>query len=199
MENKREIKPVLEYTNDAGMQEFREGDAVICFAKSKVYRGTIVAFCDYKENEDADSQCSVYLDTSKNSMSRSCEIINIADITYICGVPMGGLAGYPKTNEKLDRDNFINMIVALGYDREYAEIMYRHMEELIALYNIPLSSILASAIQEVNLCTEGMCQDELIKILYNFMDIMVERFQSVTDIVRESWKNEIASRDEKQY
>lgn len=196
---KRKIKPVLEYTNEAGTQFFGEGDAVICFTENKRYTGTIVAFSNYKENENADPQCSVYLDTSKNSMSRSCEIINIADITYMCGVPTGNMAGYPKTNENLDRDNFINMIVALGYDKENAEIMYRHMEELIALYNIPLSSILASAIQEVNLCTEGMCQDELIKILYNFMDIMVERFQSVTDIVRESWRNEIASRDEKQY
>lgn len=30
------------------------------------------------------------------------------------------------------------------------------------------------------------------------MKIMVEKFQSVTDIIRESWENKIAPQDEKQ-
>ena len=90
------------------------------------------------------------------------------------------------------------MIVTLGHDEEKAEIMYRHMKELIALYNIPLSSILSSAIQEIDLCTNGMCQNELIEIANKVMGIMIEGLQSVTAIIRESWENKIASQDEEQ-
>lgn len=192
MENKKRIEPVLEYTNEESTQFFGEGDAVICFTESKRYTGTIVAFSNYKENEDAEPQCSVYLDTSKNNMSRTCEIINISDITYMCNATMGNRVGYPQINEQQDKSNFISMIVALGYDREYAGNMYKNMKNIVNLYNLPLSVILTSAIQEVNLCTDDNFQKKPIEILYKFMDRMVKRFQTATDIVRESWKNKIA-------
>lgn len=198
MENKKRIKPFLEYTNEEGTQFFGEGDAVICFTESKRYMGTIVAFSNYKESEDAEPQCSVYLDTSKNNMSRSCEIINISDITYMCNAATGNMVGYPKTNEILDRDKFVEMIVGLGYDKEKAKIMYESIKDMMKLYNIPLSSILSSAIQEIGLCKDGMCQDELIEISDKVMKIMVEVCQSVTDIIKESWRNKIASQDGKQ-
>ena len=143
MEYKKVNTPILEFTNEAGTQVFKGGDAVICFTENKIYMGTIVAFSNYKENEDAEPQCSVYIDVSKNNI-RFCEIIKIADITYMCRVPRGDMAGYPRTNENLDRNNFIDMLMGLGYDREKAELMYNGMKEFIALYNIPLSSILAS-------------------------------------------------------
>ncbi|MDE7288421.1 MAG: hypothetical protein K2N71_02815, partial [Oscillospiraceae bacterium] len=79
-----------------------------------------------------DPQCSVYIDTSKNKI-RSCEIIKIADITYMCGVTRADLVGYPRTNENLDRSNFTDMIVGLGYDKEKAEFMYDGMKEFIAI------------------------------------------------------------------
>lgn len=198
MENKKRIKPFLEYTNEEGTQFFGEGDTVICFTESKRYTGTIVAFSNYKENEDAEPQCSVYLDTSKSNMSRSCEIINISDITYMCNAATGNMVGYPKTNEILDRDKFVEMIVGLGYDKEKAEIMYESIKEMMNLYNLPLSSVLSSAMQEIDLCTNGMSQDELIEIADKFMNIMVEVLQSVTNSIRESWENKIASQDGKQ-
>lgn len=198
MENKKRIKPFLEYTNEEGTQFFGEGDAVICFTESKRYMGTIVAFSNYKESEDAEPQCSVYLDTSKNNMSRSCEIINISDITYMCNAATGNMVGYPQINGQQDRSNFINMIVGLGHDKEKADIMYESIKDIMNLYNIPLSSVLSSAIQEIDLCTNEKFQDKQIEIFYKFMDIMVEKFQSVTDIIRESWENKIASQNEEQ-
>lgn len=198
MENKKRIKPVLEYTNEEGTHFFGEGDAVICFTESKRYAGTIVAFSNYKESEDVEPQCSIYLDTSKSNMSRSCEIINISDITYMCNATTGNMVGYPKTNEILDRDKFVEMIVGLGYDKEKAKIMYDFMKKMINLYNLPLSSVLSDAIQEVDLCTDGMCQDELIEIADKGMNIMVEVLQSITDSIRESWENKIASQNEEQ-
>lgn len=198
MDYKKGIKPVLEYTNEEGTHFFGEGDTVICFTESKRYTGTIVAFSNYKENEDAEPQCSVYLDTSKSNMSRSCESINISDITYMCNAATGNMVGYPKTNEILDRDKFVEMIVGLGYDKEKAEIMYESIKEMMNLYNLPLSSVLSSAMQEIDLCTNEKFQDKQIEIFYKFMDIMVEKFQSVTDIIRESWENKIASQNEEQ-
>lgn len=186
MENRKEIRPVLEYTNDAGPQEFKEGDIVICFAKRKIYKGTIVAFCNYKETENADPQCSVYLDTSNNNMSRSCEVINIADITFICEVPMGGLAGYPKTNENLDRDNFMNMIVGLGYDGEKADVMYKGIKGLISLYNIPLSIMLADVIQRADLNADGKSEEELIDIGNRLLTSVAGFFQATTDKIKDA-------------
>ena len=186
MGNRKEIMSVLEYTNDAEPQKFKEGDIVICFAKSKIYKGTIVAFRHYKETENADPQCSVYLDTSKNNMSRSCEVINIADITFICEVPMGGLAGYPKTNENLDRDNFINMIVGLGYDGEKADVMYKGIKGLISLYNIPLSIMLADVIQRADLNADGKSEEELIDIGNRLLTSVAGFFQATTDKIKDA-------------
>lgn len=198
MENKKGIKPFLEYTNEEGTHYFGEGDAVICFTERKRYTGTIVAFSNYKENENVEPQCSVYIDTSKNNMSRSCEIINISDITYMCNATTGNMVGYPQINENQDKSNFISMVVALGHDKEKAKVMYDYMKELIALYNLPLSSILSSAIQEIDLYADGTCQNELIEIANKAMEKMLEVFQSITDSIREGWENKIASQDEEQ-
>lgn len=198
MENKKESKPFLEYTNEAGKQFFCEGDAVICFTINKRYTGTIVAFSHYKESEDAEPQYSVYLDTSKNNMSRSCEIINISDITYMCNVTTGNMVGYPQINEQQDRNSFISMVVALRHDKEKAKVMYDCMKEMMNLYNLPLSLILSSALQEIDLYADGTCQNELIEIAKKAMGKMLEVFQSITDSIREGWENKIASQDEEQ-
>lgn len=184
MEDRKEIKPVLEYTNDTGTHGFKEGDAVICFSGSKIHTGTIVAFSSYRENKDADPQYSVYLDTSRNNMNRSCEVIKIEDITYMCKVPVNDWLGYPETNETLDRNNFIEMIVALGHDKEKAEIIYEHMKELIELYNIPLSRLLSCAIREIDLNAQGRSTKELIDISNKLIEVMAQLFQSLTEVLK---------------
>lgn len=184
MEDRKEIKPVLEYTNDTGTQGFKEGDVVICFTESKRYIGTIVAFGNYIESGGTDLQGSLYLDTSKNGMSRSCEVIKMADITYMCKVPASDLFDYPQTNEALDREVFTNMIVGLGYDKEKAEIMYESMREFIALYNIPLSIILYGVAWETMMSADEVCQEGLIEINKKLMARMVQMFQTITDSLR---------------
>lgn len=197
MENRNEIKPYLEYTNEEGKQFFYVGDHIICRTEDeRRYIGRIVTICRYQESEGTEPEGVIYLNTSQNKMSYSGEIIKIADITYICKNP-GNLHSYPYIDKKQDQSRFINMIVALGHGEENAEIMYRHMKELIALYNIPLSSILSSAIQEIGLCNDGMCQNELIEIADKAMRKMLEVLQSVTDSIKESWENK-ALQDEKQ-
>ena len=186
MESKKEVKPVLKYTNKENMQTFSEGDAVICFTGRKICTGTIVAFCNYKENKNAYPQCSVYIDTSRNNMSRSCEIINLADITYMGKIPTDDLPDYPQPNEAQDKSNFIEMIVSLGHDKEKAEIMYKHMKELIALYNIPLSVMLICVIRETDLSAEEKNVEELIDISNKLVGVMGKVFQSVTDSIKEA-------------
>ena len=186
MENRKEIKPFLEYTNDEGKQFFYEGDTVICFTESERYSGTIIAIRNYKEREDSDSQFSVYLDTSKNSKNRSCKIINIADITYMCKVSVNDWLGYPKTNEDLDRKNFVDMIAGLGYTKEKAEIMYNFMKKFIALYNIPLSVALSCIIKEVGVSTEEKNAEELKDISSKLINVMATVFQSITDVVKKT-------------
>ncbi len=195
MEYKKENRPVLKYTNGAYEQGFRQGDAVICFTEGKRHIGTIVAFGKYIEGEGADSQGSLYLDTSKNGMSRSCEVIKMADITYMCKVPASDLFDYPQTNEALDREFFMNMLVGLGYDKERAEIMYESMREFIVLYNIPLSTILYGAVQEAMMNADEACQDGLIEINKKFMARVVQMFQAITDSLRRSVEKAIASQD----
>lgn len=184
MLNRKEIRPVFEYTDGAGTHGFKEGDAVICFSGSKIYTGTIVAFSSYRENKDADPQCSVYIDTSRNNMNRSCEVVKIEDITYMCKVPVNDWLGYPETNETLDRNNFIEMIVALGHDKEKAEIIYEHMKELIELYNIPLSRLLSCAIREIDLNAQGRSTKELIDISNKLIEVMAQLFQSLTEVLK---------------
>lgn len=185
MDCKKEIKGVLKYTDNGNTQVFSKGDSVICFTKSKIYKGTIVAYSNYKENEDADPQCSVYLDTSKNGMSRSCEIINIADITYMCKNSADDLLGRSRIDEKQDESRFINMIMALGHDKEKAEIMYVHMKELISLYNISLSIVLAGVIQEAELSVDEKDVEELVDISNKLLEVMAEVFQSITNVIKE--------------
>lgn len=186
MENKKGIKPFLEYTNEEGTHYFSEGDAVICFTGRKIYSGTIVAFGNYLESEDAEPQYLVYLDTSKNNMNRSCEVIKMADITYMCKAPTCVQLGYPQTNEKQDRSIFIDMIVALEHDKEKAEIIYNHMKELIELYNIPLSRLLSCAIQEIELNAGGRNTKELIDISNKLVEEMAKVFQAVTEVVKKA-------------
>ena len=195
MEYKKENRPTLEYTNGDGTQTFSEGDAVICFTEHKVYRGTIVAFSRYEENEGADSQYSVYLDTSKNIVDCSCEIIKAEDIAYMCRVPMNDLLEYPQTDETLDREVFTNMIIGLGYDKEKAEAMYGSMRKLIALYNAPLASILASVIRELELDADIKDQNELFKVNNRLMCILVQAFDKITKFVMEIVEDATASQD----
>ena len=198
MKYRKDNEPILKYANEAGGQGFREGDAVICFSGRKIHTGTIVAFCSYRESGDAEPQCSLYLDTSKNGMNRSCEVIKIADITYMCKAPACDLFDYPRTNEALDREIFENMIVGLGYDKEKAEIMYENMKEFIALYNIPLSTILYGAAQEAMMNVDEVCKDGLIEINRMLMAMVVQMFQAITDSLRKSVEKAIASQDWKQ-
>ncbi len=199
MENRNEIKPYLEYTNEEENQFFHVGDRIICRTKDeKRYIGRIAVICKYQESEETEPEDVIYLNTAQNKMSYSGEIIKIADITYICENPINNLQGYPHIEEKQDQSRFINMIVALGYDRETAEAVYGNMKGITNLHNIPLSSALAIAIQEAGICTDGMCQDELIKIAGKAKGRMIETLQSINDIVKQSWENEIATRDEKQ-
>lgn len=184
MENMKEIRPVLEYTDDAGTRGFKEGDAVICFTESRIHIGTIVAFSSYKENEDADPQCSVYLDTSRNNMSRSCEVVRTADITYICRIPAGDMAGYPRTDGDMDRRRFMDIAAGLGCEREKADAMYDDIQGIIDLYRIPLSTVLFCAIQEAGSGAEGKKDDEYADIANRFLGIMAGLFQSVTDSIK---------------
>lgn len=193
MEDRKEIRPVFEYTDDVGTHGFKEGDAVTCFSGSKMHTGTIVAFSSYRENKDADPQYSVYLDTSRNNMNRSCEVIKIEDITYMCKNQAKNLLGYPQTNETQDRSRFINMIVGLGHEKEKAKIMYESMREFTALYNIPLSSVLHDVIREVSLDADGKLQDGLTEIYNKLMGEVVQAFQANTDSLRKSLEEAIAS------
>lgn len=197
MENKKEIKPFLEYTNGEERQFFHEGDSVICFTKSKICKGTIVAYSNYKENEDADPQCSVYLDTSKNGMSRSCEIINVADITYMCKNSAGDLFGCLSMDEKQDESRFINMIRALGHDKEKAEVMYEYMKKIISLYNISLSIMLANVIQGADLNVNEKNEEELIDISNKLFGVVAGVFQSITNVIKETRLPGIGSEDAK--
>ena len=197
MESKKEIKPVLEYTAEESKQFFNEGDAVTCFADRKIYTGTIVAFSNYKENEDADPQCSVYLDTSKNNMNRSCEVIKLADITYMCRIPMNDFLDYPETNEDLDREAFINMFVGLGYPKETGENMYESIKGFMALYNIPLSIMLSSAVQDIKLNEDGSCQNELLEIDKKLLEAIAQLFQTITESMIKSIKDITVLQDDK--
>lgn len=185
MENKKETKPYLEYTNEEGRETFCEGDTVICFTKNKICKGTIVAYSNYKEYEDADPQCSVYLDTSKNGMSRSCEIINIADITYMCKNTADDLLGRSRIDEKQDEIRFIHMIMALGHDKEKAEIIYEHMKKLISLYNISLSIMLADVIQGTDLSVDERNEEGLVDISNKLLEGVAKVLQSITDTIKE--------------
>ena len=119
----------------------------------------------------------------------------MADITYMCKVPASDLFDCPQTNEALDREFFMNMLVGLGYDKERAEIMYESMREFIVLYNIPLSTILYGAVQEAMMNADEACQDGLIEINKKFMARVVQMFQAITDSLRRSVEKAIASQD----
>lgn len=197
--NKKECRAFLEYINEQGKQVFGEGDYIICRVKNgNRYVGKIIAICGYQENEEADPEYVIYLNTARNKMSYSGEIIKTADIVYICKNPVDDLAGYPYTDERQDQSRFVNMIVALGHDKEKAEIMYKHMKELIALNNIPLSSALSDVIQTVKHNTVGKCQDELIEISNKLVDAMTQVFQTNTDLIRKSVEETINSQNKRQ-
>lgn len=185
MESKKEIRPVLKYTNEKGTQIFNEGDDIICrIEDGKRYTGRIIAFGGCRESEETEPEYVIYLNTSNNQMNCSGEMIKVADIVYMRKVVAGDKLDYPKENESLDRDNFIDMIIGLGYDKGKAEFMYEHMKEFISLYNIPLSAILPYAIQETGLSADGKSIEEFINISNRLLDIMAHMFQSVTDVIK---------------
>lgn len=111
----------------------------------------------------------------------------------MCKCPLGDLLEYPRIDEKIDRDNFINMLIGLGHDEPKAKAIYEGMKQLKDLYNIPLSSTLASVIQEVDLGVDGEEQDKQVDIGSMFMGAMVQVFQTTTEVIRERQKELIAS------
>lgn len=198
MQCEKEIESISGQTNEEEVQVFTEGDNVICRVKDgRRYKGMIAIICRYRENEDEDMQHVIYLNTSQNKMSYSGEIIKAEDIAYMCRVPVNDLLEYPHINESLDREAFANMIIGLGYEREKAEIMYGSMRKLIALYNVPLASILASVIREIELDTDIRDQNELFKVNNRLMCILAQAFERITKSVREIVEDAIASQGER--
>lgn len=196
MQCKTEKEYMSGHTNGEGTQVFTEGDNVICRVKDgRRYMGMIAMICRYQENTDGDSQHVIYLNTSQNKMSYSGEIIKAEDIAYMCRVPVNDLFEYPQTDEALDRDAFINMIVGLGHEREKAETMYESIRELIALYNVPLASILVSVIRELELDMNKRDQNELFKVNNRLMGILVQAFERITKSVKEIVENATVSQD----
>lgn len=64
MENRNEIKPYLEYTNEEENQFFHVGDRIICRTKDeKRYIGRIAVICKYQESEETEPEDVIYLNT----------------------------------------------------------------------------------------------------------------------------------------
>lgn len=196
MENKKESRPVLKYTNEDEEQSLFGGDHIICRTKDgERYIGRIVTICRYRENKETEPEDVIYLNTSQNKMSYSGEIIKVADITYICKIPANHLFGYPHIDEKQDKSVFINMIVGLGYDEKIARDMHENIKELIALYNVPLSSILSIVIHEIGQDKGGWSQNELINIYNKLIGTMVKVFQDSNDSLRKRMEESISFQD----
>lgn len=184
MEYKYEIKPVLVLTTGETTQVFKEGDAVMCRTENGgKYIGKIATIGRYQESEEVEPENVICIHTFKDKTSYSGEIIKAADIEYMCKCPLGDLLEYPRIDEKIDRDNFIKMLVGLGHDEPKAKNIYESMKQLKDLYNIPLSSMLASVIQEVDLGVDG---DKQVDIGSMFMDVMIQVFQTTTEVIRKS-------------
>lgn len=196
MQCKKEIESISGHTNEEGAQVFTEGDNVVCRVKDgRRYKGMIAMICRYQENADEGPKHVVYLNTSQNKMSYSGEIIKAEDIAYMCRVPVNDLLEYPQTDEALDKDAFTSMIIGLGYDKEKAEAMYGSMRKFVALYNVPLASILASVIRELELDADIKDQNELFKVNNRLMCILVQAFERITKSVMEIVEDAIASQD----
>lgn len=185
MEGIKESKADLGYIEGKMEQGIHEGDYIICrTGDGRRHIGRIVLFCGYQESIGAEPESAICLDTSKDRAAYSREVVKAADIEYICKCGADGLLGYPKADGSLDRDSFIRMVVGLGHDKEKAEAMYEGMTGLMALYNVPLSPLLYSAIQGVELNADGRCQDELTQINNRLMGTLAQVFESITDSIK---------------
>ena len=192
---KNEIKPSLVFTNGETTQAFHEGDAVICrTGNGRRYIGKIATIGRYQESAEAESENVICLHTFKDRTSYSGEIIKAADIEYMCKCPLGDLLESSQIDEMPDRDSFISMFVGLGYDKPKSEIIYESMKDFKDIYNnIPLSSVLANILQEVNLNVDGDKQDELVGISSMLMSVIGTMFQSITEVIREKQNEWITS------
>lgn len=195
MEYKYEIKPALVFTTGETTQVFHEGDAVICrTGNGRRYIGKIAMIGKYQEDEESEPQYAICIHTSKNRASYSGEIIKTTDIEYMCTFLSNDLLEYSRIDEKIDRDNFIKMLVGLGHDESKAKIIYESMKDLKEIYsNIQLSTVLASIIQEVNLSADRNKQDELVGISSILMWQVGELFQGITNNIREKQNEWIAA------
>ena len=196
MGHNEESKASLEYIDGNGKQSLHEGDYIICRNEDgSRHIGRIVLICGYQETEGAEPESAICIDTSKSGARYSREVIKVADIRHICRNTADDLPAYPETDEALDRDSFIRMLVGLGHDREKAETKYHCMRGIMALYNVPLSSLLYNAIQGVELNADGRCQDELIEISNKLMGTLAQVFEAITRSIRRSVDNPIISQD----
>ena len=196
MEYKKQIKPTLEYTNADGTHICNEGDDVICAVKDgRRYIGRIAAIGKYQENEETEPEDVICIHVPEGKTSYHGEIVKIADITQICGNPAIDSYEYLKADKEQDRNNFISMIVGLGYSEEKAKIAYESMRDIINIYNIPLSCALGGAIRLANLSMDGACQEELIEVSNRLLDIVVKQLDAVNNSVKERVKENIASQD----
>lgn len=181
-----EIKPSLKYKDENGTQVLTEGDYVLCCVKNdKRYMGRILSIGNYQENETAEQETAIYIDTSKSNTSFSGELIKVSDITYICKCPFNDLLGYPDIDEGKDKITFVNMLVGLGFSKEGAANIYDAMSENAKLYRLPFSSALSSAIYEMDISVAEKSEEERKNIIDKWALAMSDLYQRVLDGFKE--------------
>lgn len=80
----------IRYKDESGVVNvFTEGDEVICcVGENDRYEGKISRIGYYQEDDEAEAELAMYIDTSTSKTSRSGEVVRLADITYICKNPL---------------------------------------------------------------------------------------------------------------
>ena len=141
MEYNVEIGATVKFTDDNGTNTFSEGDSVICCCGEKRrYVGKITCIGSYRENENAEPEQAIYIDTSKSKTSYSGEVVKVKDITYICKNIINDNPQPPLTKKEQDKKTFIGLLMGLGYkDKEKVEDVYNKMENVMKTYDIPVN------------------------------------------------------------
>jgi len=198
MELNKEVAVCLKYEDENETRVFVEGDDVLCCVKNdKRYMGRILSIGNYQENETAEQELAIYINTSKSNTSFSGELIKVSDITYICKCPFNDLMGYPDIDEGKDKRTFVNMLIGLGFAKESAADIYDTMSENAKLYRLPFSTALSSAIYEMDISVAEKSEEERKNVINKWALAMSDLYQKILDGFKEKVYSEINKTENK--